>query len=601
MDSEYIVRLWLEFMNLYLCAVAVTCLLAASGTTAMADSHVDPPLSGTVKIGALVPVTGEAARHGQDIRATLDLAESEINQYLQEADAGWELEIVVEDSAASPVIALEKIAAIKAHGIDLVVGTYSSAELRSVMGYATSNNMLLISYASTAPSLGIPGDKVFRFIPDSTKQAPANARLFEDMGITHVIPFWRGDAWGDGLVKVTKDRVEAFGGVFHDGIRYNPEAIEFSTEVALLSDLVDDLAADGGHDRIGVLLLTFAEGVNIAHSARHYDGLADLEWVGSDTLINVGGPGSDRISSEFFNSQVSITVFTPPENPVHDRVAAHVLETVGREPIVYSLTAYESAWALGLSIYAADSTKPELVAGALPGVLEERRGVLGKIALNDAGDLETSTYEIWQLADNEWIHAGTYGSESDRIVWKEGAPNVESKGEGSDAAGEEEEVAAGDAGDRIDAGHEEGGGCLIATAAFGSELAPQVQFLREVRDGVLLQTNAGSSFMEWFGAFYYLFSPTVADFERASPELRGIVRAVIAPAMYVLGIMAAADPDSETSVVALMAAVTAVLVGMYVMVPVIAAHWTARIIRRFRGVSGQGKIAKRNRSATKSP
>jgi len=56
-----------------------------------------------------------------------------------------------------------------------------------------------------------------------------------------------------------------------------------------------------------------------------------------------------------------------------------------------------------------------------------------------------------------------------------------------------------------------GGGCLIATATFGSELAPQVQQLRELRDNTLLQTNSGSAFMESFNQFYYSFSPTIAD------------------------------------------------------------------------------------------
>ena len=37
----------------------------------------------------------------------------------------------------------------------------------------------------------------------------------------------------------------------------------------------------------------------------------------------------------------------------------------------------------------------------------------------------------------------------------------------------------------------DGGGCLIATAAFGSEMAPQVQSLREVRDNIILETESG--------------------------------------------------------------------------------------------------------------
>ena len=65
-----------------------------------------------------------------------------------------------------------------------------------------------------------------------------------------------------------------------------------------------------------------------------------------------------------------------------------------------------------------------------------------------------------------------------------------------------------------------GGGCLIATAAFGNEMAPQVQFLRELRDNTVLQTQSGTSFMTGFNQFYYSFSPTVADYERENPMFK---------------------------------------------------------------------------------
>ncbi|MDC4218464.1 MAG: copper-binding protein, partial [Candidatus Nitrosopumilus limneticus] len=64
---------------------------------------------------------------------------------------------------------------------------------------------------------------------------------------------------------------------------------------------------------------------------------------------------------------------------------------------------------------------------------------------------------------------------------------------------------------------ENGGGCLIATATYGSELAPQVQLLREIRDNQLLNTESGSAFMKTFNDMYYTFSPTIADWERESP------------------------------------------------------------------------------------
>ena len=68
-----------------------------------------------------------------------------------------------------------------------------------------------------------------------------------------------------------------------------------------------------------------------------------------------------------------------------------------------------------------------------------------------------------------------------------------------------------------------GGGCLIATAAFGSEMAPQVQFLREIRDNTVLQTESGSTFMTGFNQFYYSFSPYIADYERENPAFKETV------------------------------------------------------------------------------
>ena len=441
------------------------------------------------------------------------------------------------------------------------------------MGYATSNDMLLISYASMATTLAISGDNIFRFVPDASHHAPVNARIFEEMGITHVIPVWRGDAWGDDMAENTKKDFEMNGGTFHDGIRYNPEAIEFSTEIALLSDQVEKLSENVDRDKIGILLLTFSEGVHIAQYTYQYENLFGLKWVGIDTLVNVGGEGSDRISSEFYDSQISISLLSPPENPTYDMISEHVFETSGRQPIIYSISAYEAAWVLALSIYAANSTDSDLVAAVMPGVLEERNGALGKIVLNEAGDLASSNYVIWQLKNNKWTHTGNYTSETDIITWTENAFSMmDSMANGDEMGGDnmDDKMDDIDETDMMD-NTKEGGGCLIATAAFGSELAPQIQSLREVRSDIL-QTNTGTSFMEGFNTFYYSFSPEIADLERESSDIRWLVRTAITPAVHILGIMSIADPDSEASVIALGTITILALAGLYVIAPVLVAR-----------------------------
>ena len=112
---------------------------------------------------------------------------------------------------------------------------------------------------------------------------------------------------------------------------------------------------------------------------------------------------------------------------------------------------------------------------------------------------------------------------------------------------------------------EEGGGCLIATAAYGSELAPQVQLLREIRDNQLMNTESGSAFMSSFNEAYYSFSPYIADMERESPVFKEIVKAGLTPMLSTLAIMENAETESE--VLGLGLSVIALNLGMYIGLP----------------------------------
>ncbi len=112
---------------------------------------------------------------------------------------------------------------------------------------------------------------------------------------------------------------------------------------------------------------------------------------------------------------------------------------------------------------------------------------------------------------------------------------------------------------------EEGGGCLIATAAYGSEMAPQVQLLREIRDNQLMNTESGSAFMSSFNELYYTFSPTIADMERENPMFKEIVKAGLTPMLSTLSIMENANSESE--VLGLGLSVIALNLGMYIAAP----------------------------------
>ena len=112
-----------------------------------------------------------------------------------------------------------------------------------------------------------------------------------------------------------------------------------------------------------------------------------------------------------------------------------------------------------------------------------------------------------------------------------------------------------------------GGGCLIATAAFGSEMAPQVQFLREIRDNTVMSTQSGTAFMTGFNQFYYSFSPYVADYERENPVFKEAVKVTLTPLLTSLTLLNYVDVDTEEEMLGYGIGIILLNIGMYFVAP----------------------------------
>jgi len=113
------------------------------------------------------------------------------------------------------------------------------------------------------------------------------------------------------------------------------------------------------------------------------------------------------------------------------------------------------------------------------------------------------------------------------------------------------------------------GGCLIATATYGSELAPQVQLLREIRDNTVLQTQSGTSFMTAFNQFYYSFSPAIADYERENAVFKETVKLILTPLLVSLTLLQHADIDSEYDMLGYGIGIISLNISMYFIAPAV--------------------------------
>ena len=424
MSTKKIAIIGVAVILIIICVVYVvlgtdTEILEADKSTEIAELPIEEisGLTGEITIGSIFPLTGDLATHGTENHEGSKFGVSEFNKYLQEIDAPWHLKMVSEDSATSPVIALEKLTALNAKGIGIIVGPETSSNIRNMKGYSDSNNMMLISCCSSAPALAIPNDSVFRLVPDDSNQGPAIAKLMQHEGIEVLVPVWRGDTWGDGLGEAATNSFVERGGIVGEKIRYNPESPEFSASTSLLAQHVQEYVDEYGADKVGIMFLGFAEILQFTQSASGHEILDDVRWFGPGANTKEHKLIADPIGLEFSTNVKFTTVqFAPAENPTYDKVQNHLSETLGTDPNTFVHSSYDIVWLIGLAMLETQSSDVSVIKDAIPRIAENYMGAIGSTKLNEAGDLDQADYKVWGIRGGEWIELGKYTMIDDSIT-----------------------------------------------------------------------------------------------------------------------------------------------------------------------------------------
>ena len=373
-------------------------------------------LSGKVNIGLILPLSGDLATHGEENWEGSKLGVVDFNEHLEKIGAPWRLKMTSEDSATSPVIALEKLTALNAKGIGIVVGPETSSNIRNIKGYSDSNNMLLVSCCSSAPALAIPNDSVYRLVPDDSNQGTALSKLIQHEGIQVLVPVWRGDTWGDGLSDATTSSFAQRGGIIDEGIRYNPESPEFSASTSLLAEKVRGYVDEYGEDKVAIVFLGFAEILQFTQSASEHEVLDKVRWFGPGANTKEHKLIDDPIGLEFStNVQFTTVQVAASKNPTYERVQAHLTEILGRTPNTFVHSSYDAVWIIGLAMLETQSTDVSTIKAKIPEIAENYSGAIGSTKLNDAGDLAHADYEVWGIRGGEWVLLGKYTQSSDSV------------------------------------------------------------------------------------------------------------------------------------------------------------------------------------------
>jgi branched-chain amino acid transport system substrate-binding protein len=367
----------------------------------------------TILIGALLPLTGTLSSFGESAEASLRLAVDDVNNQLANSGSSSRVGLVIEDTKTDPDVAREKIKDLGSKGIRIVIGPSTSAAVAAVKDYADENGILIVSSSSTAPSLSIPNDNVFRFVPDDTNQAETLAKKMWDEGTRVVIPIWRTDVFGNNLQSSLKEKFEKLGGKVVDGIGYDPPVGNFAAslhrinfivweqELRALTSKVNDAVSQYGADKVGVYIVAFDEIVPIMIQANTHQELQSVRWYGSDGSAQNEGLIKNIEAAEFaVKTNFLNPIYSVNASDSFKKLEARIVEEIGEVPRSYAQVAYDEFWVAALTLKNYNRTQQDDIDSLREGFINTANfytGVTGRTELNDSGDRKNGSYDFWAI------------------------------------------------------------------------------------------------------------------------------------------------------------------------------------------------------------
>jgi branched-chain amino acid transport system substrate-binding protein len=312
--------------------------------------------------------------------------------------------VTVADTKLDPAEALRQMQRLAGLGIKLFIGPQSSAEVQVLRDYANRNGLLLISQSSTASSLAIPGDNVFRFCPDDTAEAVALTALLQADGVRAVVPMWRADAGNQGLRNSLQADFTAAGGTVTSGVEYTTTTSDFTADLQALKAQVNQMLQTHPAGQVAVYLAAFDENVAIFHQARTDPVLSSVRWYGSNGTAQsaalVGDPSAAQFAAErgypcpiFGLDDATAQRWQPIAQEIHT--------CCGITPDAYALAAYD-AFRVAANSYASlggswGTGSADALRAAFVQEANRYTGITGPTALNAAGDRSYGIYDFWAV------------------------------------------------------------------------------------------------------------------------------------------------------------------------------------------------------------
>jgi branched-chain amino acid transport system substrate-binding protein len=378
-----------------------------------------PPLHShrEFKIGVLASLTGSGNSLGQNTVAALQIATDQLDAEAKANQGGYRFHLFVRDTQQDPVKALAAIKDLDKRGVQIIVGPQTSAEVAMIKPFADAHNILVISQGSTASSLAIAGDNIFRFCPNDKREAAAIVALMQHDGIHAIVPLWRNDAGNNGLHDSVKAAFENIGGTVTSGFQYQPTTTDFSAATASVASQIQSLVTAGANpNSISIYLAAFDEAVGVFHSAAANSTLSSARWYGSDGVALSAALTGDASASAFAAS----AYYPNPTFGLDDALqnlwqpVANAIEArTGITPDAFALSAYDALFVVERALRVTGNLKNfASFKSAFVDAANAYTGVTGSTALDSAGDRLNADFDFWAVrlrnGNYGWARIGAY-------------------------------------------------------------------------------------------------------------------------------------------------------------------------------------------------
>lgn len=368
------------------------------------------PVQQTIQVGALLSLTGNWSSLGINSKAALDVATADINQYFEATGSRYRFATTVYDTKLDTTLAKRFIAEAKASGISFLIGPQSSAEAAAVKPFADANKVLVVSQGSTAGSLSIANDNLFRFCPSDLIEGKAMANTMYKAGIRGLVTLSRDDAGNKGLQLSTGTAFTSLGGVVAALTPYATTTTNFSAVVSELKSKIQSFTATYGATRTAVYLASFDEAVSLFKQAAADPVLSSVNWYGGDgvalsaALVSDAGAAGFAAKTRFFSPTFGLPAqaeskWQPLAKTIKDRTTL--------TPDAFALAAYDALWVIALTHQAATEMDADFdkLKTLFPQQASRYYGVTGPTLLNGFGDRAVGSFDYWGIV----LENGTYG------------------------------------------------------------------------------------------------------------------------------------------------------------------------------------------------